>query len=628
MNSRFINLYPVLLVFFLLLTENQSFAQSMQAVYLEGISYGHEYDPYRKILKKSKQTTLEGVLEGVVIEVYTDNKRIASYRTNNKGEFKLTLPQAMRYSIFVSKAGYNKISIDFDLRQVPEEIRYIPRTFSNLELLLNSFPPKGGDSFDEHLGSIFYNINSLSFDFKSSEEKGNENTGIFSRTLRDENAKDLVRRSVLKNINNFRPLAVQRSVNGGRRTPLNAPNLRPVTKNDSIIAGLWTKDSVRYIKIPFSDFNLDFMAEDADLLDASTLEAREMNLRKVKDQLDQDKILIRSVEDSFLLANREARLATAELELKNARLRLANQNRELESNKKLLQFGALALIMTFSAFILLFIFNREKTKNNKLLKSQQDRLNESLFYASKIQETILVSEKQLLQVLPESFIFYQPRDIVSGDFYWMHAINKEEYLLVVADCTGHGVPGAFMSMLGYALLNQTVLEKGITSPAAILSDVHKGILHLLKQETQESQIQDGMDMAVCKIDISSNQVVFAGAMQPLYLVRGEKIEFINGDSRSLGGKLGNKALVEWQFTEKTFQLQNTDCCYLITDGFMDQFGEELNEKFNLKRMKELLKRLNQVPMKIQKQSMESEFDYWKGNAQQTDDVLMIGFRLP
>lgn len=628
MNSRFINLYPVLLVFFMLLTEIQSFAQSMQAVYLEGISYGHEYDPYRKILKKSKQTTLEGVLEGVVIEVYTDNKRIASYRTNNKGEFKLTLPQAMRYSIFVSKAGYNKISIDFDLRQVPEEIRYIPRTFSNLELLLNSFPPKGGDSFDEHLGSIFYNINSLSFDFKSSEEKGNENTGIFSRTLRDENAKDLVRRSVLKNINNFRPLAVQRSVNGGRRTPLNAPNLRPVTKNDSIIAGLWAKDSVRYIKIPFSDFNLDFMAEDADLLDASTLEAREMNLRKVKEQLDQDKILIRSVEDSFLLANREARLATAELELKNARLRLANQNRELESNKKLLQFGALALIMTFSAFILLFIFNREKTKNNKLLKSQQDRLNESLFYASKIQETILVSEKQLLQVLPESFIFYQPRDIVSGDFYWMHAINKEEYLLVVADCTGHGVPGAFMSMLGYALLNQTVLEKGITSPAAILSDVHKGILHLLKQERQESQIQDGMDMAVCKIDISSNQVVFAGAMQPLYLVRGEKIEFISGDSRSLGGKLGNKALVEWQFTEKTFQLQNTDCCYLITDGFMDQFGEELNEKFNLKRMKELLKRLNQVPMKIQKQSMESEFDYWKGNAQQTDDVLMIGFRLP
>lgn len=628
MNSRFINLYPVLLVFFLLLTEIQSFAQSMQAVYLEGISYGHEYDPYRKILKKSKQTTLEGVLEGVVIEVYTDNKRIASYRTNNKGEFKLTLPQALRYSIFVSKAGYNKISIDFDLRQVPEEIRYIPRTFSNLELLLNSFPPKGGDSFDEHLGSIFYNINSLSFDFKSSEEKGNENTGIFSRTLRDENAKDLVRRSVLKNINNFRPLAVQRSVNGARRTPLNAPNLRPVTKNDSIIAGLWTKDSVRYIKIPFSDFNLDFMAEDADLLDASTLEAREMNLRKIKEQLDQDKILIRSVEDSFLLANREARLATAELELKNARLRLANQNSELESNKKLLQFGALALIMTFSAFILLFIFNREKTKNNKLLKSQQDRLNESLFYASKIQETILVSEKQLLQVLPESFIFYQPRDIVSGDFYWMHAINKEEYLLVVADCTGHGVPGAFMSMLGYALLNQTVLEKGIISPAAILSDVHKGILHLLKQETQESQIQDGMDMAVCKIDISSNQVVFAGAMQPLYLVRGEKIEFISGDSRSLGGKLGNKALVEWQFTEKTFQLQNTDCCYLITDGFMDQFGEELNEKFNLKRMKELLKRLNQVPMKIQKQSMESEFDYWKGNAQQTDDVLMIGFRLP
>lgn len=628
MNSRFINLYPVLLVFFMLLTEIQSFAQSMQAVYLEGISYGHEYDPYRKILKKSKQTTLEGVLEGVVIEVYTDNKRIASYRTNNKGEFKLTLPQALRYSIFVSKAGYNKISIDFDLRQVPEEIRYIPRTFSNLELLLNSFPPKGGDSFDEHLGSIFYNINSLSFDFKSSEEKGNENTGIFSRTLRDENAKDLVRRSVLKNINNFRPLAVQRSVNGGRRTPLNAPNLRPVTKNDSIIAGLWTKDSVRYIKIPFSDFNLDFMAEDADLLDASTLEVREMNLRKVKEQLDQDRILIRSVEDSFLLANREARLATAELELKNARLRLANQNRELESNKKLLQFGALALIMTLSAFILLFIFNREKTKNNKLLKSQQDRLNESLFYASKIQETILVSEKQLLQVLPESFILYQPRDIVSGDFYWMHAINKEEYLLVVADCTGHGVPGAFMSMLGYALLNQTVLEKGITSPAAILSDVHKGILHLLKQERQESQIQDGMDMAVCKIDISSNQVVFAGAMQPLYLVRGEKIEFISGDSRSLGGKLGNKALVEWQFTEKTFQLQNTDCCYLITDGFMDQFGEELNEKFNLKRMKELLKRLNQVPMKIQKQSMESEFDYWKGNAQQTDDVLMIGFRLP
>jgi len=211
---------------------------------------------------------------------------------------------------------------------------------------------------------------------------------------------------------------------------------------------------------------------------------------------------------------------------------------------------------------------------------------------------------------------------VSGDFYWFGAKNGKNIIAVV-DCTGHGVPGAFMSMIGHNLLNQIVSEDGITSPAEILNLLHHGIQAALRQGTNIVDTSDGMDVAMCSIDSVTNELQFAGALRPLIIINKTKFEKLDADKFPIGGSQFGAVP---HFTNKSARLTKGDTIYLASDGYADQFGGEKGKKFMVKRFYELLISFQNKSMKEQNEILVNAFNSWRGEIAQVDDILVVGIR--
>lgn len=297
-------------------------------------------------------------------------------------------------------------------------------------------------------------------------------------------------------------------------------------------------------------------------------------------------------------------------------------------------------IVVLSAGVFLFI----KYRTQKLIKEKQvletkveertvelksantnlnialDEIKDSIHYAQRIQSSILPENNTISQNLPDSFILYKPRDVVSGDFYWFNKLD-DKIIFAVVDCTGHGVPGAFMSMIGNSLLNEIILTKKISSPSEILSHLNKGIFKVLRQGTSESR--DGMDLAICVIDKSKNTVTFSGANRELVLIRnGELIEF-KPTKHAIGGFTD----VDTVFAETTIPVALNDVFYMSTDGYADQFGGPKGKKLMTKNFKEFLLKIHQDSMPIQKQKLQENILEWMSNTySQVDDILVAGFK--
>jgi serine phosphatase RsbU (regulator of sigma subunit) len=219
-------------------------------------------------------------------------------------------------------------------------------------------------------------------------------------------------------------------------------------------------------------------------------------------------------------------------------------------------------------------------------------------------------------------VVYKPKDIVSGDFYWF-GIKNGKKIIATVDCTGHGVPGAFMSMIGHNLLNQIISENGITEPDLILNALHQGVQAALKQGTNVVDTSDGMDVALCTIDTETNEVKYAGAYRPLFIVNGSNFEKIEADKNPIGG---SQLDPDRKFTCHTYIAKAGDTLYMASDGYADQFGGEKGKKFMVKRFNELLLSMQDQNMQEQAQILENTFNKWRGNYQQVDDILVIGLR--
>lgn len=259
------------------------------------------------------------------------------------------------------------------------------------------------------------------------------------------------------------------------------------------------------------------------------------------------------------------------------------------------------------------LYTREIETKNKLI-------TDSINYASRIQSAILPAEKRLSDMLTDYFVFYRPKDIVSGDFYW--ARNKEERTIIIAaDCTGHGVPGAFMSLFGVAFLNEIVDKEGITVPSKILDRLRDMIIHSLGQDAG-TEVKDGMDMAVITIDNSTSSIEFAGAYNPMYLISSGEMVQVKGDRMPVSIYVRMN-----DFTNHSVEVKKGDRVYIFSDGFADQFGGPDNRKFKYKALKELLIDTSGKAMEDQKNAIEKVFDQWKGGNEQIDDVLLIGLQI-
>lgn len=271
--------------------------------------------------------------------------------------------------------------------------------------------------------------------------------------------------------------------------------------------------------------------------------------------------------------------------------------------------------------------NVEITEQRDHAREQRDRIAaqkkeimDSIIYARRIQKAILPNIEMIQESLQHFFILFKPRDIVSGDFYWESRV-EDEIIIIAADCTGHGVPGAFMSMLGVTFLNEIVNSKKITKPGKILDLLRDKVIHSLNQK-YDNPLRDGMDISIINYNFTTRQVSFAGANNPLFLVHDGELSEIKADKMPIA--LYDKMV---SFSNNDLELHEGDCLYIFSDGFVDQFGGPKDKKFMKKRFKQTLIDNHKLPMEEQKELLDHAYEEWKGKGEQVDDVLVIGLKV-
>jgi len=263
----------------------------------------------------------------------------------------------------------------------------------------------------------------------------------------------------------------------------------------------------------------------------------------------------------------------------------------------------------------------EVFEKGRKLENAYKEIRDSINYAKRIQESILPARTMIEEVFNHSFIFYRPKDVVCGDFYWFGR-RGNEVVIAAVDCTGHGVPGALMTVIANSLLNQIITFSGVTGPSEILYQLDKKLHDTLKQHGG-IVTNDGMDMAVCRYDIAKKKILFSGARRPLYMMRNGRLDEIKGSKAPIGSYIQD---VEKEFEEHEIAIQKNDTLYLFSDGLQDQFGGFEGKKFMISRFRELLHSVQTYGMKEQHELIEKELSGWQKDYEQTDDMLLIGIR--
>ena len=280
----------------------------------------------------------------------------------------------------------------------------------------------------------------------------------------------------------------------------------------------------------------------------------------------------------------------------------------------------------------LSLTNNEMTYNlmalegkNKIIEDKNRKITSSINYAKRIQEAMLPKVKEIKESLPNSFVYFKPKDIVSGDFYYFRKIENT-IIIAAIDCTGHGVPGAFMSLIGNDSLNE-IIDNNILTPSVILTLLDEKIDKVLHQSKYSTDtIRDGMDAAICMIDLTTNKLEYAGAKNPLVYIQNNELQVIKGDKISVGGNAKQKQ--KGEFTNHTISIDIPTSFYIYSDGFQDQFGGTDNVKYTTKRFRQTLLDISAHPFSEQDKILRTILKEWKGkNEKQIDDVLVIGFEI-
>lgn len=346
-----------------------------------------------------------------------------------------------------------------------------------------------------------------------------------------------------------------------------------------------------------------------------------MNLKNVLDK-EAYSTSISNLQSTYTLEKSEANIQ---------QLKQANEIQELKNKKNTyFIFGliVIAFIVIFVAF-LLYRQNKQKQLTNLQLKEQnhiiaekKQEIDNSIQYAKGIQLAILPDVSELTEQFKESFVYYKPKDVVSGDFYWFGKL-QDDFYCIAADCTGHGVPGALMSIIGIDKLVQAIFEKKLSNPGKILSYLNQQIKKVLKQHSDASKQMDGMDIALLKFNIALSELEFSGANRPLILIRDKVLIEYKADKTAIAGFTPDNQV----FTTTKISLQKNDSLFIFTDGYADQFGGETGKKFMTKNLKDLLISIADLSSSEQKQKIEIAFNDWKKSYEQVDDVLVIGIKI-
>ena len=343
--------------------------------------------------------------------------------------------------------------------------------------------------------------------------------------------------------------------------------------------------------------------------------------KKEQEELIQEKLKFEEKNKKLWSMSESVHKARKKVDEENEQL--IHEKEKLIGEKKKLDEKVKKLWQTSTAI------HKEKERINELkieIEHKHQEIIDSVNYAKRIQRALLASNKLLNENLNDYFLFFKPRDIVSGDFYWAASkkiLTTKKFYLAICDSTGHGVPGAIMSILNISCLNEAVNKDDLNLPHQLLDQTRAKIMEHMANDGSEEGGKDGMDAVLACFDFENNKLEFAAANNPLWLIRNNELIEYKPDKMAVGKPMGEIA----PFTLQQIDLQKNDLIIMITDGFPDQFGGPKGKKFMYKNLKELLVKLSNQPLGQIKQELKNTFDDWRGNIEQVDDVLVFGIRV-
>ncbi len=346
------------------------------------------------------------------------------------------------------------------------------------------------------------------------------------------------------------------------------------------------------------------------------LESQTQMLARVEDSLHQIEQVNLEKQMQIDLLNKDKELSQLKIKEQDAHIR----NEQLWRNSIII-----GILLAGGLVSVVIVDYRKKLETNKKINQQNQNIRNSINYAKRIQEAMLPKNERQLELVSDSFVLFKPRDTVSGDFYWFSEINNrqagKELAFAAVDCTGHGVPGAFMSMVGMKSLNG-IISQGIMETDQILNALHTEIRTALRQE--ETGNDDGMDVALCIYRKDRKILEFSGAKNPLVYIQNHELQQVKGDIHPIGGSKSKPHLV---FKKHEIAIDKPTMVYLFSDGYRDQFGGKDNTKFMSKKFNRLLLEIHQLPMERQQEILNKTIEEWKGSGHQTDDILVMGIKL-
>ncbi len=552
-----------------------------QTISLTGSVNGFSGDKVLMLKKASKNVSFEGPLSGTKIIAECDGNKISS-QTDISGSYKLFLPKPGKYTVSAFKDSYSTVVWILNYSSAGAKI-----AFSNISFILkkddNSLNTIGELNLD---GSS--NIKAIAYD---------ENQKKSSADVMHSNKNLLLKSAQINNstIGQVKSEEVKTEI--------------VVAKDEDTLAKSISKKIRSAMKLALSNADL------------STDELRQ--------KIDEASTLMKGIDvsSSEYLALKE-QISHAEMQLKMQEQLIDLQKRDLDASRKIIMYlilFAVAVLLAFLTLILLFRqrkkYNAELEKKNTEITKVNTRILSSIKYASVIQSNFLENKNDLKEYFKNSFVFNKPKDYLSGDFYWLSNVNGNK-IVVLADCTGHGVPGALLTILGHNLLNEIVNMKGEVMPNKILLDLNEGITSAF---SSHDKVQYGMDITVLCFKDSSNEVLFSGLANGLYHFQNGTLKHHVVSNKTIGTELKLEDL-----ENKSLEVKQGDCFFLMSDGFSDQFGIHNNktEKLNIKRTENILQSISNFSNFSEAEGLlGKELEAWKGKLAQTDDILVLGFKV-
>lgn len=568
------------------------FLVNAQSLQIEGAVYGMNQE--RSFL--SKKLKLEGTLESVKVSFKNEDATIKEITTKASGHYNFDSELGHLYTLIFEKQGYAPLSITVDMRasRLPEDPSSV--YLENMEVVLvqdkKSMPV-------EKAGRIHYNYKTGRIDLSPNKELLKDYSG--ERTV------VLLQKSVDEGKFRF----VTEKINGTDEK--HAPTLKWKSHTNEV----GELDSALVMFEPILEIGTQLLTKEV-----TTSE----DIATARTQLDSLWQYAATAQDTLILKQQELLIDKAESELIAAKKLIALQDNEItaQKNKNLWLSIALALLVIMIGGGVKYYLDRRKTFIR--IRSYNRKINESLEVAKRIQNSVFNRLELMTSLFSDSFIMNKPRDGVSGDFYWLEKHGDKIYF-AVADCTGHGVPGCLLSLLGNQLLHEIILEKKVSSPDNILSELHSGVVKHLQQDKNFSA-DGGMDIAVCVIDKKEKVIHFSGAMSMIYIVDGHTVKYYRGDILPVGGLgIRKKKGGERKFRSQSIPYKEGQGLYMLSDGLIDQFGGVNDEKFGVKRFEAFLEQNSSLAFDKQASKLQKELQSWMSGTPQIDDILITGVKL-